>query len=151
VLTNFSSVCLRIHSAGFVVTRYFMRPVLVELRLECAFAWLGVGLLASCASAPPPKHDSLAFLASGHATLDDVQAHLGSHAVTFEHGHVLAYRLRRTSDGYDVVARTYDINGDVVWGVDWEGVDYDLVLAFDDDGILREHSLIAIHGASAAK
>jgi hypothetical protein len=123
-----------------------MRPVLVELWLECAIAWLGVGLLASCASAPLVKHHSLAFLASGHVTEDDVRAQLGSSAATFERGHVLAYRLRRTSDGYDVVVPTYDSKG-----LGWEGVDYDLVLAFDDDGILREHSLISIHGASAAK
>jgi hypothetical protein len=108
--------------------------------------WLLVALLAACASAPPLKHDSLAFLESGHVSWDDVHAHLGATATTFERGHVLAYRLRRTGDGYDVVAPKNNNNG-----LGWEGVDYDLVLAFDDDGILQEHSLVAIRGTPAAK
>jgi hypothetical protein len=108
-----------------------------------AFAWFGVALLAGCASSPALKHDSLSFLESGHVTQDEVRAHLGDSVVTFEHGHVFAYRLRRIPDGYEVVARTSKPG--------WEGVDYDLVLAFDDGGVLRDHSLVAIHAAPTAK
>lgn len=125
-----------------IISRWGM----VDLEFERATVWLPVALLVACASAPPLKHDSLAFLESGHVTERDIRAHLGASATTFERGHVLAYRLRRTGDGYDVLAPKNNSNG-----LGWEGVDYDLVLAFDNDGILREHSLVAIRGTPAAK
>lgn len=119
---------------------------MVGLGFVRATAWLSFALLAACASAPPVKHDSLAFLESGHVSRDDVRAHLGASATAFEHGQVLAYRLRRTGDGYDVVVPKNNSNG-----LGWEGVDYDLVLAFDNNGILQEHSLVAIRGTPGTK
>lgn len=122
------------------------RRGIVDLGLERATVWLSVALLVACTAAPPLKHDSLAFLESGHVSRDDVRAHLGDPATTFERGHVLAYRLRHAGDGYDVVVPKNNSNG-----LGWEGVEYDLVLAFDDEGILREHSLVSIRGTPAAK
>jgi hypothetical protein len=77
-------------------------------------------------------------------TRSDVIAHLGAASARFDPDGVVAYRLTHTDHGF-VVATPMKRNTDL----DWEGINYDLVLAFDEAGVLSEHRLIAIHEAPA--
>jgi hypothetical protein len=53
--------------------------------------------------------------------------------------------LSRTDHGF-LVAAPMKRNTEL----DWEGINYDLVLAFDEAGVLSEHRLIAVHEAPAS-
>jgi hypothetical protein len=105
-----------------------------------------VGLLAlvgGCATSPPapaPKPDLLAFLEAEHVTREEVSAQLGPPSAVFKYDHVVTYRLAHGTTGYYVVPPNQT-------ELSWQGVDYDLVLAFNDDGTLREHRLIAVRAA----
>jgi hypothetical protein len=117
-------------------------------RRAAGMLWLLV-LLGGCATSPPapaPKEDLLAFLEQAHVTRDEVNARLGPPSAVFEHDHVVTYRLAHSNAGYVVVARNRDKSE-----LSWQGVDYDLVLAFEADGTLREHRLIAVRAAPPAR
>ena len=104
--------------------------------LACALA-----LLSPCTSQTqsPASFQLLEFLSAERVTRDEVLARLGPPYSTFENGRVIAYRLGKGKEGYVQVpaATQKDSPG-------WKGVDYDLVLAFDEDGTLVQHNLIAI-------
>jgi len=101
--------------------------------------------LWACASQPHTRADAnlLAFLADTHVTRTEVTAKLGDPHAIFENGRIVAYRLGHNNEGYFTVPAAQKQTQ-----LDWQGVDYDLMLAFDDAGILREHSIIALHGGS---
>ena len=84
----------------------------------------------------------LAFLDGVHVTRADVASHLGPASATFERDGVVTYRLSQTRGGY-MVAPPPAVGTEL----DWRGIDYDLVLAFDDAGVLAAHNLVAIHTA----
>jgi hypothetical protein len=72
-----------------------------------------------------------------------VEAHLGPPAARFEADAVIAYRLRSMKRGYRVVAPA------AAHPVDWKGVDFDLMVAFDASGAVSAHRLVAIHAPDA--
>ena len=102
-------------------------------------------LLTGCASSPSPKPDLLAFLEADHVTRTDVIAHLGAASASFDRDGVVAYRVSHNDHGF-FVAAPMKKNTEL----DWEGINYDLVLAFDEAGVLSEHRLIAVHEAPAS-
>ena len=102
--------------------------------------------LAGCASHPIPRPDLLTFLEAEHVTRKDVEAHLGPPSAAFDRDGVLTYRLSEPKEGYFVAPpMKHNTN------LDWRGVNYDLVLAFDEAGILSAHNLIAIHPKETPK
>ena len=100
---------------------------------------IGIVSLAGCATLPPPVH--LEFLDHPPVTRDQTLAQLGPASSTFEADGVLTYRLGKNKTDYYLVPKK---------NPGWEGVDYDLVLAFDDTGILNQHRLVLIRGSSHA-
>jgi len=109
--------------------------------------WLSLVLLAACASAPTKptgKPDLLQFLDQPGITLEQVFARLGPPSGAFLRDDIVTYRLGHNAEGYFVVPPS---TGKGELG--WEGVDYDLVLAFNSDQTLREHRLVAIRAAPA--
>jgi hypothetical protein len=93
--------------------------------------------LAACATTSSGKQDLLAFLEHDPVTKQDALAHLGTASACFEKDRVLSFRLHRDAGGYLVEpVGTHDTG--------WEGVNYDLVLVFDTDGVLQRHNLVAI-------
>lgn len=122
------------------------------LRLATAGVVLcGLSACASQPSAPmhPVPDKTLSAFASGeHITRSDVVAQLGPPRATFENGRVIAYRLGKNGGGYYVVSPLNKTSE-----LDWQGVEYNLMLRFDDQGVLQEHSLIATgsHIATAVK
>jgi len=106
-----------------------------------------LALLGACASQAPkrarPDSHLLAFIDGPQVTRQEVVEHLGQPRASFENDKVIAYRLGQSGGGYYVVSAPQKQTE-----LDWEGVDYDLMLRFDERGVLQEHSLIAIRSAS---
>jgi hypothetical protein len=90
-------------------------------------------LLVGCASTPAGTKDLLTFLDRSDVTRDDVYQHLGEPSAVFDASHVVTYRLTQTSAGLSVAHRA-----------DWKGVTHDLVLVFDDKGVLQKHNLVSV-------
>jgi hypothetical protein len=84
---------------------------------------------------PAGRSVRLDFLAHDQVTKQEVEKKLGSANANFEHGSVLTYRLAAYKTQYYVQPNS---DGG------WEGVDYDLVLVFDDNGVMRRHRLVAV-------
>lgn len=91
-------------------------------------------MLVACATAPIGRKDLLDFLNDGVTLRDDVRLNLGEPSAEYEGSRVLAYRLRKTDTGYVLVGRRDA----------WYGVQYNLMLVFDGDGVLRRHSMVEI-------
>jgi hypothetical protein len=93
-----------------------------------------IALLAGCASTPVGKNSLLDFLDQTTVTADQVRQHLGEPHATFERERVLAYRLSRNTSGF---YRAASKSG-------WEGVQYDLIVLLDENGVVQKHNLVAI-------
>jgi hypothetical protein len=91
-------------------------------------------VLAACATAPVGRKDLLLFLDDGVTRREDVQLKLGEPAAHYDGLRVLAYRLVKDDAGYVIVGQRNN----------WYGVQYNLMLVFDGDGVLRRHSLVEI-------
>ena len=104
--------------------------------LHCAALVTSLSMVVACATTAPvsPDPNLLGFLDHTPVTRADVVKVLGPPSAVFEQDNVLTYRLRENKTGYSLVPP----NGG------WEGVNYDLVLAFGVDGELRQHSLVVI-------
>ena len=95
-----------------------------------------------------PNTTSLEFLKDGETTKDTVILRLGSSFVTFEEQRILSYRLGKTREGYFALARSgqpassFAVNEPA--GPGWLGGlegKWNLILVFDEIGILRKHAL----------
>ena len=76
----------------------------------------------------------LAFIADGATRREEVYLKLGEPSSAYEGSRILAYRLSKDEGGYILVGRRDA----------WWGVQYNLMLVFDADGVLRRHSLVQI-------
>ncbi|WP_233871820.1 hypothetical protein [Paraburkholderia adhaesiva] len=83
---------------------------------------------------PVGNRDLLAFLQDGSTTREDVYLHLAEPSSTFEGGSILTYLLDEDQAGYILMRRKEKA---------WNGK-FSLVLAFDEHGVLRRHSLVRI-------
>jgi hypothetical protein len=91
--------------------------------------------LVAC-STPAAVGDSqfLSFLQDGSTTHEDVYLHLAEPSAIFESGRIQTYLLDEDRGGYILMHRSEH---------GWNGK-YSLVLAFDEQGVLRRHSLVRI-------
>lgn len=100
------------------------RSAIAVLAVACAFA--------ACADVPTGRADLLDFLDDGVTQRDEVRLRLGEPSATYEGETILAFRLRKDRQGY-LLVRPSDA---------WQGVRYNLMLAFDAGGVLRRHALV---------
>jgi hypothetical protein len=107
----------------------------LQARFRCLL--LAYLALAGCATTSGGNPNLLAFLERDPVAKTEVLAHLGEPSEAFEGGQVFTYRLTGGKDGLAVQR-----NGSKAIG--WEGVSYDLVLAFDANGTLQRHNLVAV-------
>jgi hypothetical protein len=123
----------------------------VPLFVAAAFATL---LLAGCGTpAPAPllgKPDLLEFLTDSKTTREDVLLNLGTPSGKFEQEKILTYQLGfdPRNKGYILVNRSagYSPAGDNrMVRPFWFGVRYSLTLVFDEQGVLRRHSLVEVN------
>jgi hypothetical protein len=91
-------------------------------------------LLAACALAPVGHKDLLDFLNDGITHREEVQLKLGEPSAQYECSRIQAYRLRKDEGGYVLVGRRDT----------WYGIQYNVMLVFDADGILRRHSVVEV-------
>lgn len=95
-----------------------------------------------------PDTTSLEFLKDGETTKETVILRLGSSFVTFEEQRILSYRLGKTREGYFALARSGQPASRLAvnepagpgWLSGLEGK-WNLILVFDEMGILRKHAL----------
>ncbi len=105
----------------------------VRRRLRSAWTLVLV-LLGACASTPVGQADLLTFIEDGRTTREQVFLALGEPSSTYEDGRILTFRLGRDDGGYFLVEKAPG----------FRTVQYSLVLAFDDAGLLRRHSLVTV-------
>jgi hypothetical protein len=103
-----------------------------HLRWLLVVVWLS---LVACATPPVGHKDLLDFLDDGVTQREDVHLHLGEPSARYEGSRIYAYRLAKDEAGYVIVGRR-DSN--------WYGVQYNLMLVFDREGLLRRHSLVEV-------
>lgn len=88
----------------------------------------------ACATTPFGEPDLLDFIRDGETTREDALMRLGAPSASYENERLLTYRLGKDEGGFYPVAKRqgfYD-------------VEYSLVLAFDDTGVLKRHSMVAL-------
>ncbi|NJD24498.1 MAG: hypothetical protein FIB06_03730 [Betaproteobacteria bacterium] len=90
--------------------------------------------MTGCTTAPIGNKQLLGFLQDGVTTREEIYLRLAEPSATFEGGRILTYRLDEDGSGYVLSKRT---------GRGFTGK-YSLVLAIDEKGILRRHSLVRI-------
>jgi len=86
---------------------------------------------------PGASRDLLDFLNDGTATREEVVLKLGQPSASFEQERILTYRIgENTKQGYFVITPNQLRQ--------WLFVNHSLVLVFDNDGILKKHSLVDV-------
>ena len=94
------------------------------------------------ATTPSGNKDLLTFLNHDPVTKQEVLAHLGEASATFEKNCVLTYRLKSDKGGLSIQPPT---SRHIAYhNAGWDGVDYELVLVFDENGVLQRHNLVSI-------
>jgi hypothetical protein len=121
--------------------------ILMDIRLDTLPALAAIYLplllaVAACATTPSGNKDLLTFLNHDPVTKQEVLAHLGEASATFEKNRVLTYRLRCDKGGFSIQPTTSRYVA--YHNAGWEGVDYELVLVFDENGVLQRHNLVSI-------
>jgi len=91
--------------------------------------------LAACSTQPIGRKDLLEFLSDGVTRRDEALLKLGEPSAKYESSRILAYRLRKDEVGYVLLAHRDN----------WYGVQYSLILVFDDQGILNRHALVQVN------
>lgn len=91
-------------------------------------------VFAACATQPTGREDLLDFLSDGVTRRDYALLKLGEPSAKYESSRILAYRLRKDEEGYVLITRRDN----------WYGVQYSLILVFDDQGILNNHALVQV-------
>jgi hypothetical protein len=108
-------------------------------------ALVAAGLVVGgCAtSRPPPSlvpdRALLNFLLDGTTARTEVLSRLGEPSTVFEQDRILTYRIAGDPDrGFWIRERTGQPN------TGWIGVNRNLVLVFDEQGLLQRHSLVVV-------
>lgn len=97
--------------------------------------WVAIAILVmSCASTPQGKKDLLDFLQIGQTTRQDVLDHLGSPSRRYDEALILTYRIVRDRGGLFTEPYTQL----------WNGVHFSLVLAFDENNLLRKYAMVPV-------
>jgi len=91
-------------------------------------------LVVGCATTDLGRADLLDFLEDGRTTREQVFLTLGEPSATYQGDTILTFRLAQDDGGYFLVAKRPG----------FVGVTYSLVLAFDDDGLLKRHALVTV-------
>ncbi|MEN6483944.1 MAG: hypothetical protein ABFD98_03580 [Syntrophobacteraceae bacterium] len=98
-------------------------------------------LFAGCATTGPPSSKTLLdFLTDGATSKEDVLLQLGQASGTFESERILTYRIGKDDTGYFLLDR---LNRPDLRGT-WAMASHSLVLVFDENNILRRHSLVPV-------
>jgi len=85
----------------------------------------------------------LSYLEDGRTTKEDVLLRLGLPSAQFEGERILTYRMMLSKEeGLVVVSRELDARDP--WLSQWAKAEYSLVLVFDEQHILRRHSLLRV-------
>ncbi len=92
-----------------------------------------------CAATPAvPRFD---FLEHPGVTREEVERRLGAPSARFDRDGVVAYRLRRTARGYELLRPSRKDHGFPVAKVDAE-----LMVQFSPDGLALRHQVVTIRG-----
>ena len=121
-----------------------MNPPLVVLRrlpglALILFAFVFAGCATTDKSVPGARADLLEFLQDGNTTRTDAVLRLGQPTAVLENENIITFRI-----GEDVNKGLYVVGPGTTSGWLWETARYSLVLVFDEEGVLRKHSLVSV-------
>ncbi|MHC1742920.1 MAG: hypothetical protein AB9873_07795 [Syntrophobacteraceae bacterium] len=110
------------------------------MRKATASTLLLVALLISCATTKmngiEGSRTLLNFLEDGVTTKEEVVLKLGQTSATYEIGRILTYRIGSNDSGYILLPG--------MSGANWAVTSHSLVLIFDENNVLRKHSLVPV-------
>ena len=107
-------------------------------------------LVLGCTTTPTGNPGLLEFLSGQRVIKDETVARLGRPHETFESGLVLTYRIGENASGFYVVPPPKGWE-DLEICAPRTGVNYNLVLVFDADGLLVRKNLVTIRAAEPSK
>lgn len=116
------------------------------MRVKISVILLFVLVFAGCATEQFDAHpDLLNFLSDGKTTKQEAVLKLGQPSGSFEAEKILTYRLGfdPKNKGYYLVERGPDMGLDRAYST-WLNTKFSLVLIFDVQNVLREHSLVEV-------
>jgi len=115
-----------------------INTTLTSHKLVSFLGYLLLAFLAGCATTAPRQAADKAlldFLEIGKTSKETVMLKLGQPSATFEEGQILTYRVaREKGGGYYLLDRA----------VGWAEIKFSLVLIFDNENVLRKHSLVEV-------
>ena len=101
--------------------------------------WIAVllflgALLTGCATIPQGRTDLLSFIEDGKTTREETYLKLGEPTGLYEEGKIMSYRLDKDEGGYFLVEKS----------IGFRGVKTNLIMVFDEQGMLKKHSLVQV-------
>ena len=93
-------------------------------------------LLSGCATQPLGRADLLNFIEDGKTTREQAFLNLGEPSSAYEGDRILCFRLGQDKGGNYIVGNA----------IHFTGVNSSLVMVFDEQGVLRRHSLVQVKG-----
>jgi hypothetical protein len=122
----------------YMVVCWGSAPSRCRIMFLCALTCV---VVSSCASSPKGDPNLLGFLSDGYTTRQQVIERLGEPSKALEQGRICTYRLNHNPAGYALVWPSTTNE----WGYDWgKDMRLSLVLIFDQNGLLQQHSLVRI-------
>ncbi len=126
------------------------QPIVRVERIFWLFALLGFFLFAGFSCAPTQQIVNketeakwLSYLEDGRTAKQQVLLRLGLPSAQFEGEKILTYRMKLSKkEGLVVVSRESDAKNP--WLSQWVRAEYSLVLIFDDQHVLKRHSLLHV-------
>ncbi len=118
-------------------------PGLSRVRLSAGFKGLHRSILpiflsmlcaGGCSTTPIGRSDLIDFLKDGVSSREEVILQLGDPGAMYEDSRILTYRLSRDEAGWFVRETSKG----------WTGILANLVLVFDEKGVLKRHSLVQV-------
>ena len=91
-------------------------------------------LLAGCATTPQGRKDLLSFIEDGRTTREETYLKLGEPTGLYEGGRIMSFRLDKDEGGYFLVEKS----------IGFGGVKTNLIMVFDEQGVLKKHSLVQV-------
>ncbi len=123
-----------------------INTALIRCKLTRFILYLLLVLSAGCATTQHAADEALLdFLKNGNITKEIVLLKLGQPSATYEKEHIITYRIgHEKGRGYFLWDRDFNYSETEYQYLGWSVAKFSLVLIFDNENVLRKHSLVEV-------